>query len=246
MSRPVTVSVIIPTKQEGKYIGRTLESLRTGSRAAGIDLELVVVDGGSSDDTVETARIFADRVIVDSGLARASIAHARNVGAEAATGELLFHTDADVLVPDLPLLLRRASSAIVDEGAVAAMGPVLPYPWEATRRDRWIHRVANGFFHSSLYYGALFSRGEFQIVGREAFEAVGGYTGRFISGEDCDLFRRLNRLGRIAYLSDSHVWHSPRRFRQQGYLPTFGVYVREWVWMNLFDRSFAKEWPVVR
>lgn len=241
-----TFSFVIPTKQEGDYIEQTLRSLRAGSDAAGLKVEIVVVDGGSSDGTAEKAERLADLVLTDAPLAATSIAHARNIGADAARGEFLFHTDADVLFPDLGRLLREATVRFRSPNVLAAMAPVMPYPWDSSRRDYLIHRLANAFFRSSLYYGALFSRGECQIVRRSAFEEVGGYTGRYISGEDCDLFRRLNRMGQIVYLSDSCVWHSPRRFHQSGYLRTFGVYLREWIWMNAFRRSFIREWPVVR
>jgi len=239
-------SFIIPTKQEGNFIERTLHSLRAGSNAAGLEVEIIVVDGGSSDGTAEKAGKLADVVLTGIPLAATSIAHARNIGADAASGEFLFHTDADVLFPDLEQLLQTAAVKFRSPDVVAAMAPVMPYPWESSRRDYLIHRLANAFFRSSLSYGALFSRGECQIVRRSAFETIGGYTGMYISGEDCDLFRRLNRMGRIAYLSDSCVWHSPRRFHQSGYLRTFGVYLREWIWMNAFRRSFIREWPVVR
>lgn len=241
-----TFSFVIPTKQEGDYIERTLRSLRTASDAAGLEIEIVVVDGGSSDETAKKADKLADVVLTDAPLAAASIAHARNIGAAVAGGEFLFHTDADVLFPDLGQLLQEAVGRFRSPDVIAAMAPVMPYPWESSRRDYLIHRLANAFFRSSLCYGALFSRGECQIVRRSVFEEIGGYTGRYISGEDCDLFRRLNRRGQIAYLSDSCVWHSPRRFHHSGYLRMFGVYLREWIWMNAFSRSFVHEWPVVR
>ena len=76
--------------------------------------------------------------------------------------------------------------------------------------------------------------------------AVGGYNSGFVAGEDCDLFRRLARIGRIVFIADSCVYHSPRRFRQIGYVRVLGIYVREWLWMNIMHRSYVREWPVVR
>jgi glycosyltransferase involved in cell wall biosynthesis len=239
------VSFVIPTRNEASYIGGLLSELRQ-AREEGVSLETVVVDGGSSDSTVEQARLLADLVIADEPLARVSIAHARNLGAARARGSILFHTDADVRVPNLKALLDGARSGFGDPGLVALTVPVMPYPWESTARDRFIHLVANAFFRSSLHYGALFARGECQIVSRSAFESVGGYSGKFISGEDCDLFRRLNRIGRISYLPRLRVYHSTRRFRELGYLRVFCVYLREWIWMNLLRRSYLSEWPVIR
>jgi glycosyltransferase involved in cell wall biosynthesis len=240
------VSFVIPTKEEEGYIGALLRNLRTASEQSGLPVETIVVDSRSADRTVAEAAGLADHVITDCDLACASIAHARNIGARFATGEFLFHTDADVLVPDLAGLLGRVAREFADPETVAVTARVMPYPWEATWRDDVIHRIANAFFRSSRRYGSRFSRGECQIVRRSAFEAVGGYTGRFISGEDCDLFHRLHRVGRVIYLKDQQVYHSLRRFRHDGYVRTLGVYVREWLWMSLLDRSFVTEWRPVR
>ncbi|MDH5441952.1 MAG: glycosyltransferase, partial [Candidatus Bathyarchaeota archaeon] len=81
-------SVIIPTYMEGRYIKRTLSSL------AGIDnpLEIIVVDGGSQDGTIEIAKRFTDKVyqINERGISRA-----KNYGAEKASGNILVFLDAD-------------------------------------------------------------------------------------------------------------------------------------------------------
>jgi glycosyltransferase involved in cell wall biosynthesis len=244
-STPV-FSIVIPTKEEARYIGRSMRSLRLARERDGLPLEIVVVDGGSVDRTVAEARGMADVLVTDHPLAAHSIAHARNAGAAATSSPFLFHTDADVLIPDLAGLLAWATEAFRDPAMVAVTVPVMPYPWEGTWRDYLIHRTANAWFRASFRFGGCFGRGECQIVRRSAFEAIGGYAGHFISGEDCDLFRRLNRHGRIGYTSDLCVYHSVRRFRHRGYARVLGIYVREWLWMTLLGRSFLQEWPVVR
>jgi glycosyltransferase involved in cell wall biosynthesis len=244
--REYDFSIIIPTRNEEGYIGRSLSALRRSIEASSFSVELIVVDGFSTDRTVDEARPYADLVLADLPLAGASIGHARNLGAAAAHGRLLFHTDADVFIPNTEQFFRSLAHCFQADGVVAAEAPVMPYPWDSTGRDVIIHKLANAFFRSSLWYGALFSRGECQVIRRNAFDAVGGYRGRFVSGEDCDLFRRLHKLGRIAYLSDLCVYHSMRRFRHIGYVKVLGIYVREWLWMQLFDRSFVHEWRVVR
>jgi glycosyltransferase involved in cell wall biosynthesis len=246
MGAQPTFSFIIPAREEGEYIGRSLSSLAASRDAAGLAIEIVVVDGKSADSTVSEASKVADQVITDSPMAWESIAHARNVGAAASAGQFLFHTDADVLIPDLPRLLDRAAREFADPVVAAVTVPVMPYPWDSRRIDRVIHRVANAHFRLSFRYGAYFARGECQIVRRESFDMVGGYRGDLISGEDCDLFRRLSKAGRIIYLPDLCVYHSLRRFRGLGYLRVLGVYLREAIWMSLRGRSFAREWQVVR
>ncbi|MGH7484659.1 MAG: glycosyltransferase [bacterium] len=237
---------IIPAREEGHYIGRSLRYLREVREEARIPFCVIVVDGGSRDGTVKDAKGLADVVISDSGLARRSIGHARNVGAALVSSPFLFHTDADVLIPDLPRLLMHAERAFEDPAVVAVTTRLMPYPWDATRTDVFMHRLANAIIRLTLHLGAFLARGECQIVRREAFCKVGGYNGEIIAGEDCDLFRRLNRIGRIVYLRDYCVHHSPRRFREVGYLRIICIYIREGLSLVLRRRSYLSEWPLVR
>lgn len=98
------ISVIVPALDEGRGIEGTLRSLAPVREAGG---EVVVVDGGSRDDTVTCARPLADRVI-EAEPGRAS---QLNAGAAAAAGDLLWFVHADTQVdPEALLDLRRAAA----------------------------------------------------------------------------------------------------------------------------------------
>jgi glycosyltransferase involved in cell wall biosynthesis len=239
-------AVVMPTKQESAVVARSLAHLRSVRESSGLVFETIVVDGESGDDTAELAAALADRVIIEPPYAPGAIAHARNTGAAASRAPFIFHTDADVIAPDLPGLLARALRAFEDPAVVAVTAAVMPYPWSATRRDRVFHRAGNAYFRMCARLGVFFARGECQVVRRSAFEAVGGYDVNFVSGEDCDLFQRLHRIGRIVYLRDFSVYHSPRRFHQMGYARVLGIYVREWLWMTILRKSYVEQWQVVR
>ncbi len=95
------VSVIITVFNEGKAIGGLLDSLAAQTRAPD---EVVVVDGGSTDDTLPVLRAYAGggrfplRVLVEPG---ANISRGRNLAVAAASGEVIASTDAGVwLTPD--------------------------------------------------------------------------------------------------------------------------------------------------
>ena len=84
------MSVIVPTWNEEKNLPKCLRSLanQVGSKPT----EVIVVDGGSTDRTVEIAEEYADRVLVEPGK---PVGAARNIGAKAASGSILAFIDAD-------------------------------------------------------------------------------------------------------------------------------------------------------
>jgi hypothetical protein len=96
---PTLVSVVIPLRNGGEWIGDQLEALAAQDYRGA--WEVVVVDNGSTDRGPRVARSFAPRLpglhVVDAG-GRRGINHARNVGVRAARGDLLLFCDADDVV----------------------------------------------------------------------------------------------------------------------------------------------------
>ncbi len=239
------LSIVIPAKDEELYLESTLLHWCAVRRDHGLDFTIVVVDGGSCDNTAQAGRL-ADLFILDSRLAEESIAHGRNIGARSSKSKFIFHTDADVVVPDMLGLLTEADLQFTDPRVVAVTTRILPHPSEARRLDRIAHFVMNASIRAALPAGAFLARGECQIVRRTAFEEVGGYNGRIALGEDCDLFRRLHKVGRIRYLRQSCVYHSVRRFKRWGYLRVLAVFAREVLWLVVLRRPRLQEWKPVR
>src|SRR4029077_8471617 len=96
--RALTVSVIVPVCNGGPAFARCLESLQSLSPAP---IEIIVVDDGSADGSDGAARCAAI-TLLQTGR-RLGPAVARNCGARAAQGDLLFFVDADVTVPQAAL-----------------------------------------------------------------------------------------------------------------------------------------------
>src|SRR5437868_6621299 len=88
---PPTISVIIPAYNASRTLALCLKSLTESETQP---LECVVVDDGSTDNTVEIAHRFGAKVIATGG--RLGPAHARNAGARIATGEVIFFIDSDI------------------------------------------------------------------------------------------------------------------------------------------------------
>lgn len=197
------ISVIVPVLNEADNIVPTLDRLQV---ARGQGHEIVVVDGGSLDRTVELARPLADRVLHGArGRARQM-----NQGAQAARGEILWFVHADTLVPP------AAAAAIVDglqtsarrwgrfDVRLSGSHPLL----------RVIERMMTA--RSRLTSIATGDQGIF--VRRAAFEAVDGYRDIPLM-EDVALSRVLKRRWRPLNLRE-RVVTSSRRWEQRGIVAT--------------------------
>ncbi len=191
------ISIILPVLNEERRIGQRLTEL---SAMEGIG-EVLVVDGGSSDGTVERARAFPGVRVLSAPRGRAS---QMNAGAERARGSVLLFLHADVRLP--PEAFHHVTRALEDPGVVA--GAFKTWTVDDVGRSRLgplLHLADLRSRYTRLPYGdqALFVRAE-------AFRAAGGFPAQPLM-EDLELSRRLWKLGRIR-TEDARVTVSGRRF----------------------------------
>ncbi len=200
-------SVVIPALNEEARITRAVQS----AQRAGAD-EIVVVDGGSTDDTVRAAHDAGARVLT-CGAGRA---RQMNQGATHTTGDALLFLHADTyLCPDALSAAAAALSAGAAGGAFRLSfdepTPVLRAYALATHVP-W-HRLAFG------------DRAHFCT--RAAFEQAGGFPD-IATFEDLELVRRLRRIGRFAFVPLA-VTTSARRFHRNGTLGQQARNVALWI-----------------
>jgi glycosyltransferase involved in cell wall biosynthesis len=242
------VSIIIPTRNEEKTISATIAQYEPF--LAKYNLEIIISDANSTDNTVQEVEYwlqkYGSRIKLVQPQGKQNIAIGRNAGASIATGFVLFHTDADVRLPQPDLFFKSLIRLFAQPKWVAATTPIRIYPEEATVTDRVYHWLMNTTIRASIPLRCSIAKGESQIVLRSCFEQIGGYDEQLVAGEDCNLFFRLQKEGKVAYLSDLEVHHSPRRFRQYGYWKVSYQYFMEGVSRLFARKSFAKEWKVVR
>jgi glycosyltransferase involved in cell wall biosynthesis len=242
---PPWMTIVIPARNEVGYLARTLRWLDLQRQREALDIEIVVVDGASTDDTLREAAL-ADRLLRQDRTEISTIASARNMGSRASAAEMLLHTDADVYIPRLGALILALRSSFADPTVVAATTRIEPYPWEARLRDRIAHGIANRIIQWFASHGGWLGRGECQVVRRATFEAIGGYDDMIVVGEDSDLFHRLAKRGKVVYLRKHVVFHSTRRFRAIGYTRFLLLNAREAVSLLLRGRSVLDEWEIIR
>jgi rSAM/selenodomain-associated transferase 2 len=197
------LSIIIPVLDEGDGIAAALDAL---AHLRAVGTEVIVVDGGSRDATVERAQLRADRVV----LATRGRALQMNAGAERASGDVLLFLHADTRLPaeaDRVVLNGLDQSRRVwgrFDVKIDGRSRLLPVvAWLMGLRSR-LTGIATGD-------QAIFLR-------RDAFQAVGGFPAIALM-EDIAICKRLKRLGRPLCLR-ACVTTSGRRWEKNGVLST--------------------------
>lgn len=208
-SEPPKVTVIVPVRNEEKKISRCLEALMSQSLKP---CEIIVVDGNSTDRTVEMAQKFPVKVLFENIGTRAG---ANNIGIESAKGDFISFTDADC-IPDrnwLRNLIKEFESGIVGVGG--AIKNIGDSPWEAS-----INLAVNSFLGSAQsVQGRVFEskRKVTSISGcnnmyrKKDLARVGGFDNNLPTAEDTEINRRLRKIGDLIYTPDAVIVHNHTR-----------------------------------
>lgn len=179
---PPEISVVIPAYNEGPRLASTIESIAS-ARSTDAEVEVVIVDDGSDDNTAghigaalpRLARIPRLKFVFDSTGTRSGVATTRNLAASRATGDVLFITDAHVRFPhgwDALVRQHHRADAIL-AGAVheahtpfVGFGCRLVVPFMGTHWNR--ERPADG---SPVQIAACPAT----VIARDLYEQLGGY-----------------------------------------------------------------------
>lgn len=195
------ISIIIPTLNEAENLRSTLASAESGA-----DVEIIVVDGGSTDETVELARSFGVRLLTTA----AGRAGQVNVGALAASGDVLLFLHGDTKLP--PGFHQHVQGIMAESGTVAGAFSLGIDDSEIGLRI--IEKLAN--FRSRFFqmpYGdqAIFLRASL-------FHSIGGFSEMPIM-EDFVFMQRVKKEGRVV-IAPVAVSTSSRRWKELGILKT--------------------------
>lgn len=196
------ISVITPVLNEENFIGSTLRHVR--DTAVLLPTEIIVVDGQSTDNSLNVAQNLADKVIISDRTGRA---HQMHQGALASSGDILLFLHVDTLLPD---------------------------NWQASLRNAWQSSdkpIATafqlGFDKEDLFYRIISTMGHWRTLctrvpqgdqaialERQVYFSVGGFPDVPLM-EEYYLFHKLKPLGSVRILPDK-VRTSSRRYVQKG------------------------------
>lgn len=207
------ISVIIPAHNEETAITQCLEAL--AKQTVQEPFQVIVVDNASTDHTREAAEkmkgTLSVRVIDEPVKGRGA---ARATGFAAATGEILFSTDADTIVPPqwissfLDYFEQHENVvALTSPPSITDCSPVRNFIFNTfvPTATHWFNLL---YFHHPGLYGFSFA------IRKNAYDQSGGFSANDDAYEDLMLASRVHQRGKIEWLPHVPVLFSGRRFRK--------------------------------
>lgn len=212
----MNISIIIPVLNEELMIGRTLQhilnvqniqkNIQNIQPTDAPPWQIIVVDGGSHDRTVEIVQSFPVQVITKTG----GRAVQMNEGAKIATGEILLFLHGDTLLP--ADFVDWVEKVINTPGAIAGAFRL------RINSSQPFLRVIEILVNWRSHYGQLPYGDQAIFLKAETFRKIGGFPLMPIM-EDFVLIRQLSKMGKIA-IAPVAVITSERRWQKLGILKT--------------------------
>jgi glycosyltransferase involved in cell wall biosynthesis len=199
------LSIIIPSLNEARSLPALLDALKAQTRKPD---EIIVADAGSKDGTQDLARAKGATVVRGG-----RPGPGRNAGARAATGDLLFFLDADVL--PRPNFISRALAEFRREGYAVATCLITPLDEDASASDHLIAEAGNLYLQVVEPFSPH-APGFCILVKREVHEAIGGFDEKVKLAEDHDYVQRAARHGEFGVLTGVQIPVSMRRLEKEG------------------------------
>jgi len=212
------MSIIIPVLNEEQALPITLESLQYLRRQG---VEIIVVDGGSTDETCRIAEQYADKVVS----VKAGRANQLNKGAEVSQGSLLLFLHADTQLPGKVFELLK-ECALQDQ-----------YWGRFNVRlndSMWAYRLIEGMMNVRSCVTDIVTGDQAMFVSKVLFDRVGGYPDIALM-EDIAISKKLKKQQPLICLKE-RVITSARRWQENGVIATVLLMWRL-RWLYFFKHS---------
>jgi cellulose synthase/poly-beta-1,6-N-acetylglucosamine synthase-like glycosyltransferase len=181
---------------------------------------------------------------------RKGLTFARQAGFVASTGELIANVDSDSRLTE-GWVAKVLAEFAAEPKLVSLSGPFIYYDMSPSQRvsvrvfyliaylvyavNRWVLRA-----------GSMVQGGNF-VLRRRALEQIGGFnTAISFYGEDTDIARRMNQVGKVKFTFELKMFSSARRLKKEGMLRIAGRYTINYFWTIFGKTPYTKEYTDIR
>jgi len=215
------ISIIIPTYNEAEQIEHTINKTLMANGKE--EIEIIVVDGGSTDDTINIAEQCGAIVVTSARKGRAA---QMNVGASMAKHDLLYFLHADSIPPDN--FTSQILKANKDEILSGCFRLTFDYNHWFLKANVWFTR----FNVNAVRFGdqSLF-------VTKDIFRKSGGFREDLLMMEDQEIIHRIRKFGTFMVLNDV-VSTSARKYLDNGVYRMQGIFYMLW---GLYYLGYSQE-----
>lgn len=215
------ISLIIPTKNEEKYLPKLLDSIKKQKFGK---YEILVADADSTDRTTQIAKKYGCRVVKGG-----SPSFGRNQGAKFSKYNYLFFLDADII---LPRDFFRQALKQIEENNLGVAG-TLQEPIKTNKKVKdLIYKLFYGISNKSmmvLQYTRFPCMQVCMFCKKEIHVKINGFDETLIFGEDSEYSKMVSRFGKFRILNTEKVKISPRRLEEGG----FTIYLK-YIYFNVY------------
>jgi glycosyltransferase involved in cell wall biosynthesis len=227
------LSFVIPAYNEESYLPACLESILAQTRDRATETEIIVVNNASTDRTREIAASYPGVIVVDEP--RKGLTYARQAGFCACSGELVANVDSDSRLT--PGWVDMVLAAFEQDKNLVAVSVQLFYMLA------FMVYVLNRYV---LRAGSMVQGGNF-VLKTEALKQIGGFNLSIpFYGEDTDIARRMNRLGKVQFTFKLKMFSSARRLKKEGMFTIAMRYTINYLWTTFRKRPFTEEYIDIR
>lgn len=225
-----TISVIVPAYNAEQTILETIASLRWQTFS---DFELIVINDGSTDRTLDRLNTVRDARLKIFSYENAGVSIARNRGLQHATGDFITFIDADDLWTSDKLELQLSALKQCPQAGVAySKTYFMDEPGKTFHVDN-LPLPEGDVYARLLTKNFLLSPGSNPLIRRQALESVNGFDSNFTHGEDWDLYLRLASQWEFVAVQQPQVF-----YRQSSTSASSQVEVMEQSSLKVIEKAF--------
>ena len=211
-----TLSIIIPILNEEETIGKLLGHLIENSSKENIS-EIIVIDGGSSDNSESIVKKFKQVTFLKSEKGRAK---QMNTGAKNAKGNIFYFLHADSCPP------KHFDQLIIDEVKIGNLAGCFKMKFD---NNHWWLKLASWL--TQYRWRACRGGDQSQFITKNLFKSIGGFDERFTVYEDNDLINKLYELNQFVVIQH-WITTSARRYETNGVWKLqyhfWMIYIKKW------------------